>query len=86
MVLGILISVASNLLTNATYRRDCLASSGLLTIAVMGKTAPLGLRIEPELKAEIEKLAAADKRSVAAYVEIVLQAHVDAQRKKSKAK
>lgn len=47
----------------------------------MAKTAPLGLRIEPELKAEIEKLAAADKRSVAQYVELVLQAHVDAQRK-----
>lgn len=51
----------------------------------MAKTAPLGLRITPELKAEIEKLAAADKRSVAAYVELVLQAHVDALRK-SKAK
>lgn len=47
----------------------------------MAKTAPLGLRIEPELKAEIEKLAAADKRSVAQYVELVLQAHVEALRK-----
>lgn len=52
----------------------------------MAKTAPLGLRIEPELKAEIEKLAAADKRSVAQYVELVLQAHVEAQRKKVRGK
>jgi predicted DNA-binding protein len=47
----------------------------------MAKTAPLSIRITPELKAEIEKLAKADKRPVASYVEIVLQAHVEAQRK-----
>jgi len=47
----------------------------------MTKTAPLSIRITPELKAEIERLAEADRRSVAAYVEIVLLEHVKAQTK-----
>jgi len=45
----------------------------------MKKTAPLGIRIQPDLKAALEALAEADRRSLSSYVEIVLQAHVDAQ-------
>ena len=41
------------------------------------RTAPLGLRIRPSLKADLEELATEDRRSVAAYVELVLEAHVE---------
>jgi hypothetical protein len=51
---------------------------GLHTIALMSKTAALSVRVEPELKAALERLAEEDKRSLASYVEIALQAHVDA--------
>jgi predicted transcriptional regulator len=51
----------------------------------MTKTAALSIRIEPELKAALEKLAEADRRSVAAYVEIALRDHVERQ-KRGKAK
>ncbi|MGE0766837.1 MAG: hypothetical protein AB7L90_10265 [Hyphomicrobiaceae bacterium] len=43
----------------------------------MKKTAPLSVRITPDLKAALEALAEADKRSLASYVEIVLQEHVE---------
>jgi hypothetical protein len=56
----------------------------LRTIAFMTKTAALSIRIEPALKAALEKLAAADKRSLASYVEIVLQEHVDGAGKRSR--
>jgi hypothetical protein len=52
----------------------------------MSKTAALSIRIEPALKAALEQLAEADKRSLASYVEIVLQEHVDGTgRKRGKA-
>ena len=41
------------------------------------RTAPLGLRIRPSLKSALEKLAKDDKRTLAAYIEIVLEAHVE---------
>jgi predicted HicB family RNase H-like nuclease len=50
----------------------------------MTKTAALSIRIEPKLKADLERLAAADKRSLASYVEIALQRHVDDQAKPTK--
>lgn len=48
----------------------------------MAKTAALSVRVEPELKEALERLAEADKRSLASYVEIALQAHVDAAERK----
>jgi hypothetical protein len=39
----------------------------------MPKTAPLGFRVEPDLKAALAKAAAADDRTVAAYVVHVLR-------------
>ena len=41
----------------------------------MAKTAAISLRVEPELKMAIEKLAAEDRRKVAAYVELILVNH-----------
>jgi predicted transcriptional regulator len=51
----------------------------------MTKTAALSIRIEPELKAALERLAEADKRSLASYAELALQDHVERQ-KRSKPK
>jgi predicted HicB family RNase H-like nuclease len=41
------------------------------------RDAPLGLRIRPSLKAKLERLAEAEGRSLANYVERLLEAHVD---------
>jgi predicted DNA-binding protein len=46
------------------------------------RTAPLGLRLTPSLKEELEQLAQADRRTLASYVEIVLEAHVDAKKER----
>jgi hypothetical protein len=45
------------------------------------RSAPVGLRIRPSLKAALQELAAADKRTVAAYVELVLEEHVASKRR-----
>ena len=50
----------------------------------MTKTAALSIRITPELKSALEDLAENDKRSLASYVEIALQQHVDEQRKRGR--
>lgn len=42
----------------------------------MAKTAPLGLRISPEIKEALERAARDDDRSIASYVERVLVAHL----------
>jgi hypothetical protein len=44
------------------------------------RSAPLGLRIKPSLKAELDRLALADQRTLAGYVELVLEEHVKANR------
>jgi hypothetical protein len=44
------------------------------------RSAPLGLRITPRLKAELEELAKADRRTLASYIELVLEAHVEAKK------
>ena len=54
------------------------------TIAHMTKTAALSIRVEPELKAALERLAKADKRSLASYIEIALQKHIDGEAKPTK--
>jgi hypothetical protein len=41
------------------------------------RSAPLGLRIRPTLKAALEKLARDDRRTLASYIELVLEQHVD---------
>ena len=42
----------------------------------MAKTAALSFRIEPALKKALEALAKADRRSLASYLEILLEQHV----------
>jgi predicted DNA-binding protein len=41
-----------------------------------GKTAMLAVRIPPELKRAIEVLSVEDQRSVASYVQRILERHV----------
>ena len=43
----------------------------------MKKTAPISFRIRPDLKAALERLAAADRRSLSAYIELALERHVE---------
>jgi predicted HicB family RNase H-like nuclease len=42
----------------------------------MARNAQLNLRITPELKARLEKLAKQERRTLSAYVEKVLDEHV----------
>jgi len=44
------------------------------------RSVPLGLRIKPSLREELDRLAEADRRTLASYIELVLEAHVDAKR------
>ncbi|MBO6892855.1 MAG: hypothetical protein JJ866_13010 [Roseibium sp.] len=44
----------------------------------MARTASLGLRIEPTVKAALEIAAKEDRRTVASYVELVLIEHLKA--------
>lgn len=42
----------------------------------MAKTAAISLRVEPEVKAALEKAAKADERPLAQYIERALTAHL----------
>jgi hypothetical protein len=43
----------------------------------MARTSALGLRIEPIVKEALEKAAKADRRTVAAYVEMLIVADLE---------
>jgi hypothetical protein len=43
----------------------------------MARNAQLNLRVRPALKAKLEKLAKEDRRTLSAYVEKLLENHVD---------
>jgi hypothetical protein len=45
------------------------------------RTAPVGLRFTPSLKEALAELAKADRRTLASYIELVLETHVEAKRK-----
>lgn len=42
----------------------------------MSKTAPYSIRFDPELRADLERLAEQDGRSLANYIEWALKKHV----------
>jgi predicted transcriptional regulator len=50
------------------------------------KLEPMSIRLEPDVKAELQGLADADDRSLSAYINRVLRQHVEATRKRSKLK
>jgi predicted transcriptional regulator len=47
----------------------------------MAKSAHMSIRLDPELDAELRRLAELDRRPVSAYVALVLKDHVEAQAK-----
>jgi predicted transcriptional regulator len=47
---------------------------------MMGKTEALSFRMPPELKAELQKLASADRRELSVYVRLALEDHVAAKK------
>jgi predicted transcriptional regulator len=46
----------------------------------MGKTESLSFRMPSELKSELQKLAAADRRELSVYVRLALEDHVAAKK------
>jgi len=46
----------------------------------------MSIRLDPDVREAIEELAAADDRSVSSYINRALRQHVDAIRKRPKAK
>ena len=47
------------------------------------RTAPLGLRITPNLKEALAALAKAERRTLASYVELVLEEHIESKKKQA---
>jgi len=50
----------------------------------MQKTAPFSMRLEPDLKAQLQRLAEQEYRSLTNYVETVLRKHVAEQKRPRK--
>jgi predicted transcriptional regulator len=44
------------------------------------RSASIGFRLRPRLKAELEQLARQDRRALSSYIELALEAHVEAKR------
>ena len=51
----------------------------------MARNAHMNLRVRPALKAKLEKLAKEDRRTLSAYVEKLLEDHVDQLRRRARA-
>jgi predicted transcriptional regulator len=49
----------------------------------MDELQPTSIRLTPELKAKLKRLAEQDRRSLSSYIVIVLENHVAAQEKKA---
>jgi hypothetical protein len=43
----------------------------------MARTSPFSMRLRPEIKDALQKLADADRRSLTNYIELVLEKHVE---------
>ena len=50
----------------------------------MRRTDPISFRIKAETKEALRHLAMAEKRSLSSYIELALEAHVEARRKEGK--
>jgi hypothetical protein len=53
-------------------------------ISAMAKTPTFGIRLDPVLKAALERLAKQDKRPLSSLIHKILEEHVEAQRKVKK--
>jgi hypothetical protein len=49
-------------------------------------TGPMSIRLEPDVKAAVQELAAGDDRSVSSYINRVLRQHIEAIRGKHRPK
>jgi predicted DNA-binding protein len=52
----------------------------------MRRTDPISFRITAEIKQALERLAREDRRSLSQYIELALEAHIEAMAKKQKGK
>ncbi len=50
------------------------------------KTSPLSHRLDPDMKDALQRLADADRRSLTAYIELILEDHLVEQIRKGKTK
>ena len=48
------------------------------------RDAQIGFRAKASLKAELERLAKADRRSLASYLELVLEEHIESKKAKKR--
>lgn len=48
----------------------------------MAKPVPYSFRFDPQLRARLETFARADKRTLANYIELVLEEHADVREKR----
>lgn len=48
----------------------------------MNKTLPFSMRLDPEIKAQLQKLAEKQNRSLTNYIETLLRQHVEAEKKR----
>jgi predicted transcriptional regulator len=53
-------------------------------MAEENRTAALSYRVRPSLKAALEELAEKERRPLSQYLELVLEAHVEAKRAEQK--
>jgi predicted DNA-binding protein len=52
----------------------------------MRRTDPISFRIKAEIKQALERLAVADRRSLSQYIELALEAHIEAAERKQQRK
>ncbi|HXF55295.1 MAG TPA: ribbon-helix-helix protein, CopG family [Hyphomicrobiaceae bacterium] len=50
------------------------------------KLDPISIRLDPDVKAALEELAKEDERSLSSYINRALRQHIEAVRRKPKAK
>jgi uncharacterized protein (DUF1778 family) len=56
------------------------------TLSAMRRTDPISFRIKAEIKQALERLAKADRRSLSQYIELALEAHIEAAERKQQRK
>jgi hypothetical protein len=50
------------------------------------RSAAIGFRVRPSVKAELERLAKAERRPLSNYLEVLVEEHVEAKRQEAKKK
>jgi hypothetical protein len=50
------------------------------------RTAAIGIRVKPWVKAELERLAKAERRPLSNYLQVLLEDHVEAKKEEAKKK